>query len=117
MWQCRLTVSKPVLKAPMESVLEPRMYRIAVKVCFQIQLAPLQLGGSISIAYFLPLQFVVKRKAGGGLRTHTRPTLHLILLIRASVCARVIENKHSTDVESPPPLPRVCMGTHHGGTR
>jgi len=27
----------------------------------------------------------------------------------------VIENKHSTDVESPPPPPRVCMSIHPEG--
>ena len=27
----------------------------------------------------------------------------------------VVQNKHSTDVESPPPPPRVCMSIHTGG--
>ena len=40
--RCRLTVSKPVLKAPMVSALETRM---AFNVCFQFQLSPLHLGG------------------------------------------------------------------------
>jgi hypothetical protein len=35
--------------------------------------------------------------------------------LRASVTVRVIENKHSTDVESPPPFPRVCMSIHPEG--
>jgi len=50
---------------------------------------------------------------GGVLRTSTLPTLHLQLLLRG-----VIENKHSADVESPPPYtPRVCTSNHPEGTR
>ena len=55
--------------------------------------------------------------AGGVLSTCTRPTLHLLLLLCTSVCTGVIENKHSTHVESPPPpyTPRVCMSIHPKG--
>ena len=47
--------------------------------------------------------------AGGLLRTSTRPTLNLHLLLHASV------NKHLTDVESPPPPLRVCTSVHPDG--
>jgi len=42
--QCRLTVSKPVLKAPMVSALETIISFTAFKLCFQILLAPLRRG-------------------------------------------------------------------------
>jgi hypothetical protein len=43
--RCRLTVSKPELKARLVSALETKMRRTAFKRCFQIQLAPLHHGG------------------------------------------------------------------------
>ena len=43
--RCRLTVSKPVLKAPVVSALETMIRYIAFKVCFQFQLTPLHPGG------------------------------------------------------------------------
>ena len=46
-------------------------------------------------------------EAGGLSRTRTRPTLNLLHLLRG-----VIENKHSTDIESPPPPPCVCISIH-----
>jgi hypothetical protein len=42
--RCRLTVSKPVLKAPMVSALETRTRYTAFNFCFQIQLASLHRG-------------------------------------------------------------------------
>jgi hypothetical protein len=39
--RCRLTVSKPVFKAPMVSALETTRSQTAFNVCFQFQLAPL----------------------------------------------------------------------------
>ena len=38
--RCRLTVSNPVLKAPLGSALEPKIAQTAINVCFQSQLAP-----------------------------------------------------------------------------
>ena len=54
--------------------------------------------------------------AGESLRTSTQPTLMLLLLLLLLLLLRlllllllgVIENKHSTEVEYPPP-PCVCM--------
>jgi len=43
--QCRLSLSKSVLKAPPVSALEASMRRIAFKLCFQIQLPSLHHGG------------------------------------------------------------------------
>jgi hypothetical protein len=46
------------------------------------------------------------------LRTSTRPTLSLLLLLSSARLYErgLIEKKHSSDVESPPlPPPRVCM--------
>jgi hypothetical protein len=45
-------------------------------------------------------------EVGGVRRTSTRPTLNLEWFI---------QNKHSTDVASFPPLPRVRMSTHAEG--
>jgi hypothetical protein len=42
--RCRMTASKPVLKALMVSALETIIYRAAFKLCFQFKLAPLLLG-------------------------------------------------------------------------
>ena len=43
-------------------------------------------------------------EVGGLLRTSTRPTLNRLLF------RGILDNKHSTDVESPSPSPpRVCM--------
>jgi hypothetical protein len=42
--RCSLSVSKPVLKAPMVSALDTMICRTAFKLCFQVQLAPLQQG-------------------------------------------------------------------------
>jgi len=70
--------------------------------------------------------------AGGLLRTSTRLALYVPLLLLDPISVRVlvlndppaswgadwgiIENKHSTDVESPPPPPpRVCMSVHPEG--
>jgi len=39
--RCRLTVSEPVLKAPMVSALETKIRCSAFKFCFQFQLVPL----------------------------------------------------------------------------
>ena len=41
---CRLTVSTPVLKAPMVSALETLISSVAFSVCFQCQPAPLHQG-------------------------------------------------------------------------
>jgi hypothetical protein len=45
---CRLTVSKPVLKAPTVSALGGTMSCIAFKFCFQIRFAPLQPGAPLA---------------------------------------------------------------------
>jgi hypothetical protein len=42
--RCSLTVSKPVMKAPMVSAIETKIRGTAFKRCFQIQLAPLHTG-------------------------------------------------------------------------
>jgi len=43
--RCRLTVSKPLLKAPLVPALEATIGSNTFKLCFQIQLAPLHQGG------------------------------------------------------------------------
>ena len=42
--RCRLTVSKPVLKAPMLLTLESGISYTAFNVCYQFQVAPLHVG-------------------------------------------------------------------------
>jgi hypothetical protein len=64
------------------------------------------------------------RKAGGSLRTSTRATLNEMdnrLIenehstdVESTVVEGGVESKHSTDVESPPPPSRVCMSVHPG---
>ena len=48
--RCRLTISKPVLKASMVSALETRTSLTAFNGCFQFKLAPLHLGGGAAPA-------------------------------------------------------------------
>jgi len=59
-------------------------------------------------------------KAGGSSRTCIRPTLTLVSSSFSSSSSSsssggVIENKHSTDVEYPPPPSRVRMCLHPAG--
>jgi len=55
--RCRLTVSKPVLKAPMVSALETIIWQTAFNCCFQSQLAPLHHGRYRSTATGRAVQF------------------------------------------------------------
>ena len=82
----------------------------------------LVVGGSILMdggQSLTPAKLVLEDcEAGGLLKSGIRPTLNLLLLLlllllssassSSSSSGEFIENKHPTDVESPPPPPRVC---------
>ena len=70
--RCRLTVSKPVFKAPIVSALETTISETAFKVCFQFQLAPLYLGR-------LPGQRQSEGHQGDARRRRPRAANHRVL--------------------------------------
>jgi hypothetical protein len=65
---------------------------------------PGPMGGGGGEAGRMPYSQSQQSQGRGVLRTLTRPTLHVLLLLRGSY-----EDEQSTDVESPAPPPLVCM--------
>ena len=102
--RCRLTLSKPALKAPGIKRLKPSDENLLSK--FENLLSKLL---SISTCAATPWPTPTSRSSSFSSRVSYR--------ISRSASARQggIEKKLSTDVESPPPLPRVCKSIHPEG--
>ena len=70
----RLTVSKPVLEAPMVPALDTIIRRSAFKLCFRIQLAPLNHGRARPGQRCRCEQSGTGQEAGAYTRSHFRST-------------------------------------------
>jgi hypothetical protein len=73
---------------------------------------PVTIGGPVDSVYYSPPSKL--SVAGGSLRTRTRSTLNLLLpsaRVYEHSPGGIIEQKHSTDDDSPPHPPCICTRT------
>jgi len=96
---------KPVLKAPGTMLLKLRYDGPLSNFGFNFDLRRYTMEAMEVHSVGVMHRFLSRcSEARGVFRTNTRPTLNLVPLFRG-----VYENKHSTDVEFPPPLPRASV--------